>query len=530
MPTATSPLAHSPVRPVQAPDPTVRNQPRSATVQRALGWSRLLPVAAVLAVQASLSLRLMHSNTAFLDEATYLGAGHQLMDRWMHGGPNLNYETYFSGAPVIYPVLAALVDGVGGVLAARYLSLAFMLLATVLAYAAGRRLFGTPAGWFAAAAFATVEGTPFLGAFATYDAMALSLTTVACWIVVRLATADRSSPHAGLFLAAPVMALANATKYATAAYDAALIGVALLVVASRYGWRQGTRVAAMLAGLTAALLAALLALSGSRYLTGVTTTTLARADGITPPGVVRHESIAWVGALAVLAMSAVVVATIAARRRRGHWADVALLAVLALTVLLAPVNHMRIHTSISLSKHVDFGAWFGALASGYQLQAIAGRGWRTLWRYPIAAAILLPMGAAGVHQAQRLYSQWPDSSAFVATLRPLVLGTDGPVLVDDAQVPAYYMGSAVYPTRWINTFYLKYRDPRTGRDLVGPAGYSAAVRDGYFSIIALDFGAQKSVDAAVGRAIHRYRRYRYVTKVELHDVYGRVTYVIWRRR
>ena len=45
------------------------------------------------------------------------------------------FPAYFSGAPVIYPPLAALADSVGGLAGARLLSLVFMLGATALLWA-----------------------------------------------------------------------------------------------------------------------------------------------------------------------------------------------------------------------------------------------------------------------------------------------------------------------------------------------------------------------------------------------------------
>jgi hypothetical protein len=47
------------------------------------GWRLLLPL--VLAVQASLSLRLTWSNTAFTDEALYLRSGHLEIEHWLSG-------------------------------------------------------------------------------------------------------------------------------------------------------------------------------------------------------------------------------------------------------------------------------------------------------------------------------------------------------------------------------------------------------------------------------------------------------------
>ena len=92
---------------------------------------RWWPLAAVLVVQAALSLRLVGANTAFLDEAEYLWAGHLQWAHWLHGAPVPPFSAYFSGAPVIYPPIAALADSIGGLAAARILSLVFMLGATV---------------------------------------------------------------------------------------------------------------------------------------------------------------------------------------------------------------------------------------------------------------------------------------------------------------------------------------------------------------------------------------------------------------
>ena len=129
----------------------------------------------MLAVQAALSLRLVWSNTAFQDEGLYLRAGHLEWARWLHGAPIPDFPSYFSGAPVIYPPLGALADSVGGLAAARILSLCFMLGVTSLLWATTHRLYGQRAALLAAALFATLAGTQFLGAFATYDAMALFL-------------------------------------------------------------------------------------------------------------------------------------------------------------------------------------------------------------------------------------------------------------------------------------------------------------------------------------------------------------------
>jgi hypothetical protein len=115
-------------------------------------------------------------------------------------------------------------------------------------------------------------------------------------------------------------------------------------------------------------------------------------------------------------------------------------------------------------------------------------------------------------------------------LKPLVLGTDGPILLDDAEVPNYYLGNDVLSTRWHDTFYLSYRPPGSKKALVGIPAYSSAIRHHYFELIALNFGEQHRVDAAVVKTISSSHEYKYVTKVQISDAYGHSVYVVWRYR
>ncbi|MGH3301026.1 MAG: hypothetical protein ACRDOK_04920, partial [Streptosporangiaceae bacterium] len=86
----------------------------------------------ILATQSALGLRLVWSDTASQDEAGYLWYGHMEWAHWLHGA-QLPFNS-LSGAPILYPPLGALADSLGGLAAARLLSLAFMLTATALLY------------------------------------------------------------------------------------------------------------------------------------------------------------------------------------------------------------------------------------------------------------------------------------------------------------------------------------------------------------------------------------------------------------
>ena len=115
-----------------------------------------------------------------------------------------------SGAPVIYPPLVALANDLGGLAAARVLSLCFMLGATSVLWGMTSRLADRRSAFFAAAFFAALGPTQSLGAFATPDAMALFLMTAAAWCVV--AARDRADSTVLLLGGAGLLALANATS------------------------------------------------------------------------------------------------------------------------------------------------------------------------------------------------------------------------------------------------------------------------------------------------------------------------------
>ncbi|HJY55246.1 MAG TPA: glycosyltransferase family 39 protein, partial [Streptosporangiaceae bacterium] len=189
----------------------------------------------MLAVQTVLSLLLVRADTAFEDEATYLWAGHLEWAHLLHGAPLPQFPSYFSGAPVIYPPIGALADSVGGLTAARILSLAFMLGATVALWATADRLFGRRAAFFAAALFAVSGPTLHLGAFATYDAMSVFLVTLAAWLVVR--PGEWRDATVWMIAAGVTLALADATAYTYALFDLVVLLLALVTAFPKPGGR-----------------------------------------------------------------------------------------------------------------------------------------------------------------------------------------------------------------------------------------------------------------------------------------------------
>ena len=182
----------------------------------------------ICALQAALSLTLVWSNTAYIDEADYLWVGHLEIAHWLHGTswPSAYAERLFSGSPVIYPPIGALADSIGGLAGARILSLAFMLGATVLLYLTASRLIGRGGAVFAATLWALSEPVMRL-AFATFDPLSVLLTALSAWFIVQAGWRRRGG--AFVTAAAVALALANVTAYSGIVIDPVVIAFAFLV-------------------------------------------------------------------------------------------------------------------------------------------------------------------------------------------------------------------------------------------------------------------------------------------------------------
>ena len=318
-----------------------------------------LPLVIILTVQACLSVRLPWSNTAYTDEALYLWAGRLDWANMVHGAASPAFPTYFSGAPVLYPPLGALIYSIGGLAGARLLSLCFMLGASCLLWATTSSLYGRLAASFAGGIWAVLGPTQFLGAFATYDPMALFLIALATWCSVRAASSEYWVRWVAI--SALALTLANATKYATVIFDPVVISVAYFAYSPGRNPKLARARAVAILTYTAALLIALVKIGGIWYAIGIEQTTLNRSVGNDQATKVLAESAHWVGLVAIVAALGALIGFV---HRRGRPID-PLPLLLASAILLVPVEQARIHTVVSLDKHVDFGAWFAAIAAGY---------------------------------------------------------------------------------------------------------------------------------------------------------------------
>lgn len=536
---------------VTLPDiPRVQARPRSgATVLAAL------PVVGILVIQALLTIRLMpYVGSDHGDESIYIYSGHQLIYELLHGGGSPYYETWYSGTPVIYPILAAVADHFGGLVAARGMSTVFMLCATALLFLTARRLFGYWVGVTAAGLFVGLGVTQNLGALATFDAMSLALLAGAAYCAVRSASGPR-----WLLLVPVVLLAANAAKYVSVLFDPVVIGLGAFQLIPE-GWSRVWQRIAGLGTATFTLTSVAVFLAGNAYVTGIMFTTLSRKSGTntilaaTSASSVEvvSRSWEWTGAVVVLGILALLIALLHRSNIRRH---LPLLVLLTIAGTLVTLGNIRLHTAQSMEKHDDFGVWFTCIPAAYALAYLADsfRNWRA--KVPVLMIAATVAGWSGYH-----YSQSADLANYF-NFTPLAAYDEStfsfltPYLKPGAN--EYLLGSIfdyemVYDNHsniaWWQFFddtYIKYPIPGHGGDargqaqglacgdsnqppatdpqcmyLEGAAGYTAAIRAHWFALVTLDGKHGLSYDIAILAAVRSTPGY-----VQISDLGGEPTFI-----
>jgi hypothetical protein len=493
---------------------------------------RALPLIVILTVQAYLSLRLVTRNSAFTDEALYLWAGRLEWSHWLHHTPVPPIASYFSGAPVVYPPIAALANGLGGLTGARVLSLCFMLGATVLLHGVTKRILDRLSAAFAAALFVGLGSAEFLGAFATYDAMALFLLATATWLGIRGAACRTNTRRLTLILLVAVaLVIANAAKYASALFDP----VVLIAVAC-FHWRELGRRAGMAAGSlatvgTATGIAIALAVGGKPYLTGIAVTTLSRSPGNWPIFGILFVSAGWVGVIAVLAVIGAIAASCAHRSAPYR----VLVWTLAAAAFLAPAEQARIHVFTSLFKHVAFGGWFGAAMAGYALTAfiravpaVKVRGALTVVYAGVSLATVL-----GSMLAINQFGTWPNVDPALPALTAAFRTHPGSLLTDQTAPLNYYLQD-FEPWQSVSnipdpSIYQDVRQQRFAYILLSFAGGGGGCGNADPSVRKTQSKCLHYIDLHVLYSIISDGGYRLIARIPYQTTAFRSDYMLWMR-
>jgi len=506
----------------------------AAQAPRRKGLMRFVPVPRrgvlmlILLIQALLSLR--NSNTAFEDEALYLYSGHLELAHLVYGQPVDDFASYFSGAPVLYPVAGAFMDQLGGLFAARLLSLTCMLAATCLVYLIGRRLFGTKSALCGAALFGTTASAIFMGGFATYDAPAVFLLALAGWIVVR--GASSSWPY--YVVAVFPLVLAVGTKYASLLFVPTVIVLAGVSALPHQGWRWALVRPVSLTLMVASMAYGALRLAGPTYVHGIEQTTTNRAQGGTSTQTLLTEIAKWGAPVFAAALLGAFYYVFRPRAddpvsgpRLSLFSRAAMASLMLGTALLAPVNQLRIHTDVALQKHIGFGLLFAAPLAGYGVVRLVGR---HFGRLQLGIGIGVLAFAFGMSQSHIMFRGWANATTLVSTIVKYQQ-PNAHYLVEIDEVPIYYLrgDTEAEPGQFTSTFAFTYVD-LSGQVLNGNAAYKSAAQQGYFQLIAFDQSTTPDVDNSIMAGMYAGGLYRKVASIPEQTAYGVVTYQVWIKK
>ena len=258
-----------------------------------------------------------------------------------------------------------------------------------------------------------------LGAFATYDALSVSLTALATWVIVQ-ASYRR---HRGelVALSAMMLALADVTAYSGIVMIPVVVGFAFVVWLPRMGSKQALFCTAWFTVTCAFVFGVIMTLSKTWQ--AITVTVLARnssgisgANGYASPSHVFNDSWTYSGVIAILGLLGAILAISSEKRQQA-----ALVTYLAAVAFVVPLAQAHETTAVSLKKHLAYGAIFAVMAAGYGLRKLteALRGRRITALACCACAFTFP-AVNGYMSAQNWYHTWPNDNSLLARLEPLL--------------------------------------------------------------------------------------------------------------
>ena len=480
------------------------------------------PLLIVMTLQAVVSLITLH-NTAFQDEALYLFAGRQIVNSWL-GGPPVSepYVQYFSGYPFLYPALGGALDKLGGIEAARFFSLLCMLGVTVCVYVITKRLFQETSALFAAAIFAFQGSVLFIGRLATYDALCLLLLAIAATLAV---TVNRDSLIRSLVKVVwigPLLVLSVGVKYAGLLFVPSVIAILFLQTGHERRWRDAWLAVGVLLLSLIATCAVALHFLNSQALIGLSFTTTNRVAFLKTPALALALEVVTLGGIA---LGLGFIGFLLVRKERFWFTSL-----LVVSALLAPAYHIYKGEQISLNKHIAFAVFFIAPLAGVAITRVANsiqQGMRSqIW--PIGLALCLIIFSFGLQQSQNQYSVWANSSQMIAVMRTQVRPVTGHYLAEEYDVSRYYLKDVTSPWQWTGLDWFQYTN-KAHQQLTGIPAYQAAIAEGYFDVVELNYGFNVSLDLAIDGGLKGGKLYHLVAQIPYTNSYGPGYYWIWAK-
>lgn len=493
----------------------VRTRYSAATTRWPLGF--------LLSMQAVVSLVLLH-NTAFQDEALYLYAGNRIVGQWLGGpAPLEHYASYFSGYPLVYPVVGGFLYHFGGLALARLFSLACMLGVTAIVYLITERIFRRSTALFASAVYAFTGVVLFVGRLATFDALCLFFIAAAALVAVYGGTDKR--PWVA-FALGPALVLAVLAKYAGLLFVPAIIALLALCAIASSGWRRAA--SRMLVALGSIAVAAYVAyrLIDHAALHAIRGSTTNRA--VVNHGSRLHLLVHALSLGAPIYGMAFFGLLLLMRRRRIRLVAAALFG----TSLLTPAYHIYMSEPVSFDKHIAYGLFFAAPLAGVTLDWLAGRAEDSFSpirqpRWVASIAVVALVATLGLHQAQSLYTGWANTSKLGYTLHTLVRNGTGRIFAEDIEVARFDATDVTQEWQWQSFYYPYYIDP-ANHEYLGQDGLLKGIQASYYSLVEMSFVYFPDKAYFLAQKMAESRNYDLVAVVPFQNSYGKGHYFVWR--
>lgn len=341
-----------------------------------------LPLIGLLVLLTVLSVRL--SNTAFIDEALSITIGHNYLDHWFSGQAVVEYGQSFSGVPFLYPVLAGVLDTLGGLGLVRGFSLLCVLAVVTFVYRAAVDLGYRSEGLLALAVLTLTGPVVFVGALATFDALVMAMLAGAIWAGVR-------QGWGSALLSGALLGLVPVVKYAGVIFLPVVIGVVLLT---------STRRRAALATVISVAVPGIAWLMWSDQIaSGIVLNTVDRTvSADTSSGELVGWLILDIGIVLLVALAGMI---LLARNGPRH---AALAVVLFSGGMAMPAAHLILGEAVSFDKHMAYSALFLAPPAGYFLAKLS----KGVWKFLPVTLLLMVILLFGFSRSEAMYSSWVD--------------------------------------------------------------------------------------------------------------------------
>lgn len=454
---------------------------------------RILALALIVVVAFWLRAQNPGFSTAYMDESVYIVYGRMFLAR--HFEAPLDSPLRWSFGWYLWPMISAMADRIGGIVAVREIAAAGGTAVVIAVYRISRRLYGVSAGLGAAAVFAVLGPAVYASRIATRDAGAIFFFALGLWAYVR---AWQERERRSWIAAATLLFAAFLCKYIVAIYFPALVILALW-----RGWRAVVYFCTPITLAAAYYLAyywgdlKYLLLYGEGYGS-------LRASGamLRDIYVTRRIELWVIGTLAVLAVIA---------GRRG----VTLLLLLGAATGIA--FQWKTRSDFDFWKHAAYLLLFLTPAAVHGIVSAARKIGKSEQMRVILAVVMVIALAVGSAWAGKSTRQdqvvfWPNVDPILAYFEGR-LPNNAKLLVDDS-VFRYYFHPMLRQSQMADPFYFHYGDGS------GKSAYAQAVEDGWFDYLVMDGGmGQEANDMHDAIRSHKSR---YALRLQMPDpVLGR---------